>query len=275
MTLSEAVSHLHRVAISILKQREKIALIRKHRRELWGFFRRQKVLTLNALGEQQYLFHESYRRLSEEITELTAQQWDRIWEEIARNSNKDLQTLIAAAEADGLIKGAEQLKRSFIGGLHAKTTFNLANPRAVAWFQQNGGSVEKIAGIQRTTGDQIKTIITKALDEGWSYNQTAKEISVRFNGFSRERALVIAVNETALAYEEGNMLFSQSLVDDGVRMEKMYQTSEDNRVSELCQGNQNDGWIPLNQLHTSGVQQPPGHIRCRCYELYREVPKAE
>jgi hypothetical protein len=268
--LFEAAARLSSAAIGLRKRREKAALARKHQKKVAAFFRRQKALTLDALGRQEYLFHESYRRLSEETTELTAAQWQRIWEEIARQSTPDLQEAIAAAEADGLIYGAEQLKRSL--PFDAKTTFNLANPRAVAWFQQNGGSIEKIAGIQRTTGDQIKTIITKAIDEGWSYNQTAKEISEKFDGFSRDRAQLIAVNETAQAYEEGNMLFAQSLKDDGITMVKKWMNSGDDKVSDGCLENTADGFIPIDQYHSSVHQQPPRFPGCRCWEIYEQAP---
>jgi SPP1 gp7 family putative phage head morphogenesis protein len=177
-------------------------------------------------------------------------------------------------EADGLHAGANGIKDALEGSVSAtldkKTTFNLANPRAVAWFHEHGGSVDYIAGIQENTGTRIKEIITDGLKKGQSYSQTAKQISDQFDEFSRARATRIAVYETAQAYEQGNMLFAQSLKDDGVEMEKMYQTSEDALVSDLCRGNQDDGWIPIDEFHSSGVQEPPGHVNCRCYEVYRQ-----
>jgi hypothetical protein len=268
--ISESAAKLRRAAIGTIKQREKDRLASRHKKPIAAFFKRQKGAVLAEMGKYQFLFSESYRKLSESNIDFTGQNWDRVWQEIARNSEGELQHIIAAASADGLAAGADQLRRVMFD---PKTAFSLANPRAVRWFQDNGGSVDKIRGIQQTTGDQIKAVITTAIDKGWSYDQTAKEISRKFDGFSKKRARTIAVYETAQGYEEGNRLFADALKDDGVIMEKFYQTSEDDLVSDLCRNNQDDGWIPLNQTHSSGVQQPPGHPNCRCYELYQEVPK--
>ena len=271
MTLSEAAARLSRAAIAMKKRREKDALARKHQKKVAAFFRRQKVLTLDALGQQEYLFHESFRHLSEETTELTIIQWDRIWEEIARNSNQNLQTIIAAAEADGLIGGAEQLRKAL--PFDPKTTFSLANPRAVQWFAANGGSVEKIRGIQDTTRDQMQAVITKAIDEGWSYNQTAKEISGKFDGFTRERAQRIAVFETGSAYEQGNKLFAQSLEDDGIVMEEQWVTSHDEKVRPEHAANEAEGWVEIGHVYSSGDTDCPTDPGCRCYKIYREAPR--
>ena len=261
-------TRLYSTTIGALKQHEKDALAIKHYKKASAFFRTQKGMVLSELGKHQYLFSESYRKLAEESpVQLTAQNWDRIWEELSRLSNPELEELVAAAEADGLIHGAQQLKRLF----NVDTTFNLANPRAVAWFQLHGGSVHRIAGIQRTTGDQIRTIITNSINKGWSYNQTAKEISGKFDGFSRERAKRIAITETGNSYEEGNRLFADSMEDDGIHIEKYWQTSEDDRVSDGCQENQDAGWIGLNEYFPSGHQQPLRFPGCRCYCIYREA----
>jgi hypothetical protein len=271
--LTEAAARLSRAVIALKKRREKDALARKHQKKIAAFFRAQKGTVLDRMKDQEYLFSESFRRLSEKaIIDFTLQNWDRIWEVIANGSDGDLQKIIFEAEADGVIRGADQLKKA-IPLFDKKSSFNLANPRAVQFFMQTGGSVEKIRGIQQVTGDEIQNIIGNAIDKGWSYNETAKKISTTFDGFSRDRAKTIAVNEIAIGYEGGNRLFAQSLQDDNIILEKKYQTSEDDKVSDLCQGNQDEGWIPLDQYHQSGVMNPPGHVNCRCYEIYQEVRK--
>ena len=77
--------------------------------------------------------------------------------------------------------------------------------------------------------------------------------------------------ESAQAYEAGNRAFASTLKDDGVEMEKMWTTSHDNRVSDGCAENESDGWIPIDQAHTSGDQEPPRVPGCRCYEQYRQA----
>lgn len=192
--------------------------------------------------------------------------WQKIWESIETETTKDLQKTVLDIEREALQKGADQAKTLF----NFDMNFSLSNPRATKWFQQNGGSIDYIRGIQQTTADDLKKVVAQGLDEGWSLNDTAREIQKFFAGASEERARTIAVHESAQAYEAGNRAFIDTIEDDGVEMEKFYQTSEDDRVSDLCRGNQADGWIPVNERHSSGVQSPPGHVNCRCCELYRK-----
>lgn len=272
-SLSEAAARLARSAMALKKRREKDALTRKHQKKIAAFFRQQKAAVLEDLGKNRHLFSESYRKLAEESpVDLTLQNWDRIWEMISNDTSGELQKVIFNAEVEGVVWGAENLKKA-IPLFDKKSSFNLANPRAVKWFQDNGGSVDRIKGIQQTTGDSLKRVIGTAIDEGWAYTQTAKEIRKLFDGpISRDRAQRIAVFESGQAYEAGNMLFAQSLKDDGVRMEKMWMTSHDEKVRPEHAANEAEGWIPIDQIHQTGHQEPPTDPGCRCYEIYREAP---
>jgi hypothetical protein len=196
--------------------------------------------------------------------------WADIWQSVEFDTTPILQGVVKGIEADALLKGADQLRAQL--GFDAKTTFSLSNPRAVAFFRQTGGSIDYIKGIQGTTAESLKTLITTALDEGWSYNDTAKEIRKLFDGpISTDRARLIATHEAAQAYEAGNRAFADSIRDDGIEMEKMWTTSHDDRVSDGCATNESDGWIPIDQPHSSGDQEPPRFPGCRCYEQYRQA----
>jgi len=273
--LQEAAANLHRAAIGAQKRRQIDALARRHQRRISAFFRKQKAMVLNELSQRQYLFTESYRQLSEETTQLTLQNWDRIWENISNDSLKDLQKVIFDAEAEGVIRGSEQLKK-ITPFFDKKSSFNLANPRSVRWFQQKGGSIDYIKGIQKTTGDSLKRVIATALDEGWSYTSTAREIQKLYDEpISRDRAQRIAVYETGSAYEQGNKLFAESLVDDGVEMEEMWMSSHDSKVRpehDEISGNESEGWVPMGHVFSSGHTAPPTDPGCRCYMIYRQKP---
>ena len=271
-TIPEAALKVKSAAIGLSKILEKDRLARQAKPKIAAFFEMQKDLVLKELEALRPHFPEPDAKTQKAapLPKIVDTVWQAIWENVSKDTTGTLQKIIMSVEQEGLIKGALQFKKIVPTD---KSTFNLANPRAVAWFKDVGGSTKYITGMQDTTRDEIKTLITNALDKGQSYTQTAKEIGNAFDGMSRERAQTIAVYETAQAYESGNMMFAQTLVDDGLEMEKFYQTSEDDLVSELCQGNQDDDWIPIDEYHSSGVQQPPGHVRCRCYEKYREKGK--
>jgi uncharacterized protein with gpF-like domain len=206
------------------------------------------------------------------VNSAALKRWEDIWNSVEFETTPALQKTVKAIEADGLLKGAEQLRNQL--QFDPKTTFSLSNPRAVAFFRKTGGSIDYIKGIQQTTAESLKTVITTALDEGWSYNDTAKEIRKVYDGpITTNRARLIATHEAAQAYEAGNRAFADSIKDDGIEMEKLWTTSHDDRVSDGCAENEADGWIPIDQPHSSGDQEPPRFPGCRCFEQYRQAAK--
>jgi len=268
--LQEAAKKLKQAAIGALKRRDVDRLAKKPRRELSAFFRKQKRLTLEAMEKQKYLFSESFGKLSEGTVDFTKNSWQQTWEDIERGTEWELQQIITQAEATAMSKGATVAKTLFVPGKGG--SFNLVNPRAVNWFLDKGGSVDYIRGINHTTGDQIKTLIGRAIDQGQSYTQTAKQIAEKFDGFSRSRAQMIAVHESGQAYEAGNRMLIDSVADQGIQMQKRWMDSGDDLVTPECAANSAEGWIPLKDLHLSGHQGPPRFPRCRCWEDYEEVP---
>jgi uncharacterized protein with gpF-like domain len=272
ITLPEAAARLSRAVISLKKRREKDRLARIHQRKIAAFFQAQKAQVLDKLKDQQYLFTESYRKLREDTTQFTLQNWDRIWDDIAQNSNGDLQRIIFGAEVDGVSAGAVQLRSVLT--FDPKTAFNLANPRAVKWFVENGGSVDKIRGIQDTTAGSLRRVITTALDEGWSYQSTAREIQKLYDiPISRNRAQRIAVFETGKSYEAGNRLFAESLESDGVIMEEHWMTSHDEKVRPEHAANEAEGWVEMGHVFSNGHTEPPTDPGCRCYMIFRQAGK--
>jgi len=59
---------------------------------------------------------------------------------------------------------------------------------------------------------------------------------------------------------------------NGITMVKKWMNSQDDRVSDGCLENTADGFIPIDEYHTSGDQQPPRFPGCRCYEIYEQAP---
>ena len=181
------------------------------------------------------------------------------------------ETPLTAAVRASLVAGAAQATT----GLGLGVAFDLANPRAVAYIAQHGAAL--VTKINDTTKAYIRTVIQNGVDQGWSYDRMAKAISDRFEEFAvgrpqehvASRAHLVAIQETGQAYEAANFMPAQDLADHGIEMEKSWSTMGDSNVSELCLGNETDGWIPIDQPHSSGHMHPLGHIACRCDELYR------
>lgn len=284
MTLSEAADLLNRAAIGLQKHREVDAIAAKHRPKISTFFRNQKALTLEKFKDYEFLFTESYRALREEARPnvfLTTHDFDRLWSEVDRSTFDDLQRTVAAVESDGVLKGGQQMQKLFGGGYYEGGKWvegikfwDLKNPRAVAWFQEKGGSLQYIKGIQETTRNQLQTIIGRAIDTGQGYQKTAKEISDTFDDMSRARAKRIAVFESGQAYEAGNRMFADSLEDDGIEMQEAWVTSHDEKVRPEHAANEAEGWVELGHVYSSGDTDPPTDPGCRCYKIYRQAPKS-
>jgi hypothetical protein len=153
-------------------------------------------------------------------------------------------------------------------------SWNLKNPRAVAWMEAHGA--ELVQGIDETTRLQIRGILVQATDEGWSYQQTANAISSRFVEFGvptpgfkniRNRAELVAVTEAHIAYAEGNFQAAQSIAEMGVQMDKQWVTTHDrSRNCEDCVLNEEQGWIDLNEEYQSGHLHTPAHAACSCFD---------
>lgn len=267
------MERLREANIGTIKRREQDALARKALPKLRSFFRQQRAEFFRQFSKYKGCFPEARGELSARLIELdrqmTLNDFNSVWKEVEAESTDELQTLITRIEAEAVSQGADITKQFFdpkkYGG-----SFDLENPRAVAWFSEHGGSLEYIKDIQSTSKGQLQTIITQSLDEGWSYNQTSKAIRERFSSFTTTRAQLIATHESAQAYEAGNRIFVDTIADMGVVMEKRWMNSRDEKVTPECQTNTDDGWISLNHTHTSGDQQPPRFPGCRCWEIYRE-----
>jgi hypothetical protein len=160
-----------------------------------------------------------------------------------------------------------------------------ASPWSTAVDDLARRGAERVTGIAETTRKRLRTLLTRAADEGWSYQRTAKEITALYRGFAgpplavrprhlRSRAEAIAVFELGDAYEHGNLLVAQDLQDAGLEMEKSWLTVGDDRVRTDHRANQGEGWIPLDQAFGSGDDRPPADPGCRCTLLMRRKPDA-
>jgi hypothetical protein len=156
-------------------------------------------------------------------------------------------------------------------------SWSLENPEATSYLQAHGADL--VANVNDTVRGYIRTVVATGRENGWSYDKMAKAISDRYTEFAvgrpqqhiDSRAHMIAVTETGEAYAAGNYQSVVEMQASGLEMEKRWVTAEDDRVSDLCAGNEAEGWIPVDQPHQSGHMHPLGHPACRCDEEYRRV----
>lgn len=203
----------------------------------------------------------------------TVDDWLRLFDLVSGETVDLFVTPIQAGVAEALLAGASEV----IGMVGVDYAFGLANPRAVAYLEAHGYGL--ISQIDSVTRGNIATIVTNGTAEGWSYNRVAREITSLYSEMAigkpqrhiDSRAHLIAVTEAGNGYEEGNLAVVRDLEDAGLRMEKKWLTVGDDRVSDGCQANQAEGWIPVAQAFQSGHARPLRFPGCRCTTEYRRA----
>ena len=168
---------------------------------------------------------------------------------------------------------------ALLGNVGAGISFDLKNPRAVAFLRRYGA--DRVTMINDTTRSILKSIVTEAVESGWSYDRTAEAIISRFAEFAvgkpqlhiDSRAHLVAVTESANAYEASHRVVVDDLMDGGLAIQASWLTVGDDRVSDECRANQDQGWIPASEEFQSGHAHPPRFPGCRCCALYRRKPK--
>lgn len=235
------------------------------------------------------------RRLQRTITKTWRAQSKRVLVTLARFSPDfpDLQEAVDPTELAQAIgravitdpKLAQHLRivaeKAMLGGaqsaeldLELEAAFSVEHPDAVAYLARYGA--DRVSAIDDVTRRYLRTIVTQAAQEGWSYQRTAGAIKDRFVEFAvgvpqeniRSRAELVAVTEVGEAYEQGAKIVAQGLQQQGLAIQKQWLAEDD--ACDDCIDNPDDGWIDEDETFSSGDDAPLVHPACRC-DLERRV----
>ena len=247
--------------------------IAKGERRLQRAFRAQSAAFLRRFAKLRPQFTTTSARLREDA--LREDDWWRLFEAAAAETLGLFETPLTMMAEAALTAGA----REAIADLSVEMSFDLAFPEAVAYVEEHGAAM--VAKINETTRTGLRGILTQAVDEGWSYDKTAKAIKERYREMAvgrpqkhiRSRAHMIAVTEMGNGYEHGNLLVGQRLQAAGLDMQHKWLDVGDARVSAECLRNARAGWIPLDEAFPSGHMRPLAHPACRCASQTRMKPE--
>lgn len=172
-----------------------------------------------------------------------------------------------------LVKDAVSEAVTQIGMEDAKA-IALANENAVAWAAEHAAELvgkkwvdgklvdnpNAVYRIDEVTRDGVRSLVTQAIDEGWSNDRLAAELRSAWS-FSSARAELIATTETAFADVQGNMFaYRQS----GVVKKKKWVVGPAETLCPTCADNKKQGAIDFEATFASGHLAPPAHPRCKC-----------
>jgi HK97 family phage portal protein len=209
---------------------------------------------------------------------------DRVYEEKLR---RIIQKVLAAQldeASDNIVNGlpvdyeamANELKRAMLPALtnaaideavaQAATvgiSFDIVaiNTAALEWATKY--SFELIKDLTETTRNLVSKGVTAFIE---TPGMTVGELrGLLERGFSPARASMIATTEVTRAYTQGTQITQAELREAGVNMERVWNTSGDERVCEICS--------PLNNKPESewGGDELPGHGGCRCFDTLRTM----
>lgn len=150
-------------------------------------------------------------------------------------------------------------------------SMEIDNSEAIEYAQTRGW--ELVSGINETTAESIWTIISDGIKNKNSKEDIILSIQEKFAGFSLYRASLIAHQELAVAYSTAtrkqNDIFSNEL---GVIGWKRSVTQKDSAVRDSHKYNENEWWIPKNQVYWwTGTDIAPHGFNCRCHDEYSLV----
>lgn len=278
MLILEAIDRSLDAVLLRRKQRTLAPLERSTATNLRTAFRRQKAIVVAALADAHD--HQQYHEAAEPAPDPDEARWLRTafvlvlmdaLSEAETATMADMTSILTNASQRALLAGGNAAMRD----LGITGSFDLQNPRAVAYMQAHGAAM--VTQINQTTRTQLNHLLTKSIANGDSYGEIAKQIRTKFDQFARpqpqrhirDRAELVAIQETHDAFEASNEMVAQDLQASGLPVEKHALTANDERVDGECHGNSDAGWIALADAYPDGNMRPPFHVACRCSQQTR------
>lgn len=134
-----------------------------------------------------------------------------------------------------------------------------------------GRSADGAGELMETTRTAIRDAVTKGLEDNVGQREIADMLENDF-AFSPDRADLISRTEISNANGAGSHEGLIAAQDAGVVVEHAWIAEDD--ACEICQANEDEGWIPVDQAFSSGDMNPAAHPNCRCAEAARVVEPA-
>ena len=117
--------------------------------------------------------------------------------------------------------------------------------------------------ITEGTRNMLRDTIADGLANGLDEPAIADAIRESY-AFSDERAATIANYEVAQANSQGSMFGAREAAGEGIGIKKSWLLSNDENVCGICERNEADGAIGLEDTFFSGDDAAPAHVRCQC-----------
>lgn len=143
----------------------------------------------------------------------------------------------------------------------------LSGQAAADWAKQNAAQL--VGGLDDTTIDLIADAIGQGIEEQLGVNGTAQLITQVLDDMATSRAQIIASTEMNAAMSEASL---QKLVRLGIGYKQWILGPN---PCEICEENEAEGAIEVDEDFPSGDARPPAHPNCECAVTGARAPESE
>lgn len=148
----------------------------------------------------------------------------------------------------------------------AKSLGGVASEDAAATYLREHSLSKLTGGLNETSIDRLQDALATAWDSGGSYDQMVSAITTTFDDFSEARAGLIAQTESADAYNSARRDTALLLDYD----EHSWET-ESGDPCPVCEANEAQGWLDIDEDFESGDDAPTAHPGCLCVANFRNL----
>jgi hypothetical protein len=129
--------------------------------------------------------------------------------------------------------------------------------QSVASRYLHDNSLSKLTGdLDETSVERLQDALATAWDKGGDFDSMVKAVTDTFEDFSTTRAELIAATEANDAYSEGREATARQM---GMG-QKRWNVGSDG--CPVCQENEDQGWIDIDDVFPSGDAAPTAHPNC-------------
>ena len=125
--------------------------------------------------------------------------------------------------------------------------------------------LEEIAGLDAPRAASLQKYQDELINQGKTGAELEAKVEKERQRLLKKRRETIARTEQRNASAEGQQGIAQAR---GAQY-KISISSGDERVSDICQANEAQGYIPIDQAFASGDMNPTYHPNCRCSVAYK------
>jgi SPP1 gp7 family putative phage head morphogenesis protein len=166
---------------------------------------------------------------------------------------------MAARQSATLVTGELRQQVRQIGDVIARGLQEGKGPREIARM------LDMVDSLTTQQAKRLEKFAKDLQNMGLTDEQIKAKTERMRQSLLKERKENIARTETRYAIEEAQKTQAKAAGKNW----KQWITVGDDRVSDICRGNEAQGWIAIDDLFKSGAGQPPGHVNCRCTVAYR------